>query len=288
MKAILDPFVFWIPPVANITQSHIDDVFRSIDFVVSISRRGVQIATTKAVWLRINADFLKPLSSRANLKDFMPRIRALQEIVNVVEPPVCNGQTWGVSSLFAFQNVPNADFWMTDIASLATHWIDNDIGNNQEIVFLTRLLEGRNIRRHNSGCCAIFEKTGWKVHVQSGTTNNSRDILCFSSIRNHDVRWTVRYDDKLPDTAPGDGLPFIPPVTWEDATTKAIRTIRAKPAWVDAFGNGWADTSTPGAAHHWDVFLNEPAHITKFGGNHVNITHWGSGDRGRAAGSVHH
>lgn len=288
MKAILDPFVFWVPPAAQITENHIDEVFRSIDFVVSISRRGVQIATTKAVWLRINTEFLKPLSLRAKAKDLAPRIRTLQKVVNVVEPPVCNGQTWGVSSLFGFPNVPNSDLWSTDIASLATHWIDNDIDVDQQFFFLTRLFEGRNISRKSSGNSSIFEKTLWRVHIQSGTTTNKREILCLSSLRNLDVRWTIRYDDRLPDTAPFDGLSFTPADTWDQLSTVVVRTIRSKPAWVDAHGNGWSDTSTPGVAHHWDVFLNENTHITKFGDTHVNITCWGTSDRGRAPGAIHH
>jgi hypothetical protein len=288
LKAILDPFVFWLPPAAQRTQTHINDVLRSIDLVVNIGRRGLQVATTKAVWQRIHLEFVKPLSTCVPPKDLTHRIQALQQLVTIIEPPVCNGQTWGVSPLFEFQNIPNSDFWMTDIASLATYWIDNDIANDQAFVFLTRLFEGRNLTRRSTGHCVIFEKSLWKVAVQSGTSGNVREIYCISSLRNLDVEWTIRYDDRLPDTSPAGGLSFAPAATWRLSSTVAVRTIQSKPTWVDAYGNGWSDTSTPGIAHHWDVFLNESSHRAQFGDDHVNITCWGTSDRGRTPGSVHH
>lgn len=282
MKAILDPLVFWLPPAGQINQRYIEELLRSIDFVVSVSRRGVQIATTADVWQRINREFVQPLQTHVEARHLFPRLQALRSALTIEEAPLCGGETWGMKSLFTFANLPDPEIWMTAVARLAAYWITS----NQEFVFLTRLMVGRNLLRHSTGNCVILEKTHWKVYI-SGAAGNV-GITCISSLRNFDVPWTTRYDDRLPDTAHADGLSFVPPTTWEKPTTNAVRTIRAKPAWVDAHGNGWSDTSTPGIAHHWDVFLNENTHKAKFGGDHVNITCWGTIDRGRIQGSVHH
>lgn len=285
MKAILDPLIFWLPPNNQINQKYLDDILKNIDFVVSASRRGVQIATSDAVWQRVNRELVLPLKHHIEARHLFPRLQALHSVLTFVEPPLCDGETWGMRSLFTFGNLPDPEVWMTDTARLAAYWI----GSNQEFVFLTRLILDRNLILHSSGNCAILEKTHWKVYISNaaGVVGNV-GITCISSLRNLDVPWTTRYDDRLPDTAPANGLFFVPPTTWEKTTTNAVRTIRAKPAWVDAHGNGWADTSTPGVPHHWDVFLNENTLTARFGDDHVNITCWGTNDRGRVPGAVHH
>lgn len=286
MKAILDPFVFWLPPNAQINQKYIGDILTSIDFVISVSRhRSVAIATTDAIWKRIIRDLVRPLSNHIAPRLLQPRISALRNILTLVEPPpIVTGETWGMKQLFTFDNLPDSDNWMTPLARLAAYWINN----NEEVVFLTRLWEGRNLVKHSAGHCVIWEKTHWKVYIQANAVNGTVGITCISSLRNLDVPWTTRYDDRLPDKAPDEGLPFVPPATWDRPTTHAVRTIRSKPAWVDKMGNGWADTNTPGIAHHWDVFLNHTDLKSKFGDDHVNITCWGTEDRGRIQGSIHH
>lgn len=283
LKAILDPYIFWLPAVP--TEKSIKDLLASIDFVISAVRQGLTVSVTKSVWLRINQEFIRFAATQMASHHLTTRVQILTRSLTFTEAPPVQGETWGIKSLYAFADFPDPTFWLSELAKVAVYWIAEE----EEFIFLTRLLVGRNVREHRTANCVIWEKTHWQIFVKSSAKNAaSVGIPCITSLRNLSVQWTQRYDDRLPDTAPGGGLAFVPVPDWKKASVSVVRTIQSKPTWEDFEKNGWSDTNTPGTAHHWDVFLHPAPLIQKFGGVHVNIKSWGSDDRGRVPGEVHH
>jgi hypothetical protein len=283
LKAILDPYIFWLPAIP--TERSIKDLLASMDFVISAVRSGVTVSVTKAVWQRINQEFIRFAATKMPSHNLATRVKILTQTLTFTEAPPVQGETWGIKSQYTFADLPDPAFWLSELAKIAVHWSTEE----EEFIFLTRLLIGRNVREHQTANCVIWEKTHWQIFVKSRTENAvSVAIPCVTSLRNLSVTWTQRYDDRLPDTAPTSGLAFVPVPDWRKASVSVIRTIQSKPTWEDLAGNGWSDTNTPGTAHHWDVFLHTASMVKKFGGVHVNIKSWGSDDRGRVPGDVHH
>jgi hypothetical protein len=283
LKAILDPYIFWLPVAP--TEKSIKDLLKSIDFVISAVRQGITVSVTKSVWLRINQDFIRFAATQMPSHQLTTRVQVLSRTLTFTEAPPAQGETWGIKSQYVFAGFADPNFWLSELAKVAMFWIAEE----EEFVFLTRLLVGRNVREHQTANCVIWEKTHWEIFVRSSEGNATAvGIPCITSLRNLSVQWTQRYDDYLPDTAPANGLAFRPVPDWKKPSTTVVRTIQAKPTWVDIEGNGWSDTNTPGDAHHWDVFLDPAPLVKKFGSAHVNIKSWGTDDRGRVPGEVHH
>lgn len=283
LKAILDPLVFFIPPTP--TKDSLADLLKAMDFVISALQHGLHVSVTKAVWQRINREFFQPAAYVLGSRHLATRMQILNSKLNFTAPPQGQGQTWGIKTLYTFANLPDSSFWLAEVANIAVHWINQ----GEEFVFLTRLSVGRNVKEHRLENCVIWEKTHWQIFVKSSVKNLAEvAIPCITSLRNLSVTWTQRYDDRLPDTAPTSGLAFVPALDWRKPSVCVVTTIQSKPTWEDAQKNGWSDTNTPGTGHHWDVFLRNNTLKKKFKDAHVNIKSWGTDDRGRVPGQVHH
>lgn len=285
MKIILDPLIFWLPDPIHNLEKEIKIVLENIDNTTKIIRSNHQITTNKSLWSRINKTLMPRLAQHINARELQPRIQYIKENLIIITSPEKNTETWGVRNLFTPANLPDPDSWMTDLARIASHWIHT----GEEFALMTRLIEGRNTLIHTGAQhCKIVEKTIWEVYLKHEEEVNPQTIPCISHVRNLEVAWTRRYDNYLPDSAPPDGLAFTPIANWNDPKTSIIRTIKSKPTWIDLQGNGWSDPNTPGEPHHWDVFLQNLGLRHKFKNSYVNITRFGTNDRNRVQGQVHH
>lgn len=285
MKAILDPFIFWLPPTDPSAQE-IESLLRSMDFVVGLHQEfNYQLAVTKVTWDQIRRDFIAVALKHIPSRDIFPRVKAIERMLTFVAPPQQEeGVTWGVRSLYIFPGQVDPHQWADSVASLLAYWI----GQQEEVILAVRLFEGRNVQLHQTGNSRIYEKVNWKVYVAAATVPQQHVVRCIHHKRNLGIPWTGRFDIALPDTCPTPGMAFIPNPAWDAVATVVVRTHSGRPTWVDTSKNFWADPNTPGAAYHWDVFLTAPADIKKFGVNPINITCWGRKDGEKIPGSVHH
>lgn len=284
MRIIIDPFFFWTDPSQKITPVAQKSILDSFDLLIRLNKAGYQICATLPLWTRINTELMRRLAHSIPSHALQPRIHALNGILQIVAPPPQVGQTWGIKTLFTFLNFPDPQFWMGEVAAIAGAWINSGI----DFQLAMKLIEGRNLKRQSVHHCIIWEKTHWNIYIQQNGQALAAPIPCVSSMRNIEVPWTRRYDDYLPDTADAAGLAFVPKQNWDDVKTKVIKTVESKPTWVDINDNGWSDTNTPGQGHHWDVYLTLTHLRTKFRSNYVNITKWGTNDRKKQPGSIHH
>lgn len=284
MNLIIDPLLFWLPDNAN--QQDVDSALAFVDQTILIGRNGYSLVSSDPLWKKIVTQNYRKLSNFVRSPELLARLRELERHVRMVDWVAQSTDTAGIRELINFGNVMDPVEWMTAVTQVIAH----SINAGESCCLLARLMLGRNLFEHRSmDHCRLYEKTHWKVYLklQDRGAQSEHAITCISSLRNLLVPWTVRHDDELPDTSPRSGLAFIPKQNWADASVSVIRTVNSKTCWIDAAGNAWADTNTPGHAYHWDVFPSSKAEIDRLG-NHVNITRYGAIDRGRAPGEVHH
>jgi hypothetical protein len=162
------------------------------------------------------------------------------------------------------------------------------LSSGQETVMFSRRLIGRNLVVHRTVNCTLHENTRWLLHVQPCGVGH-RHVLCVYHPRNLSERWTTRFDWRLPSISDGARYPFFAPDHWWKGSTKAVRTICSKPAWVDARGNGWARPNiNNGAGYHWDVFIQDLQTQQEIGVNQINVVEFGAPHSEGCPGSLHH
>lgn len=294
MKILIDPLIFWLPPHSSNDElaRAIKEIEQSIEHAVFLNSRGHTLTTTQAIRDAISESLLKNLLKHTPSKLYS-KIMTLMGKLDIFTAPIAITDTWGVKDLYSFTSLPNADLWMNELARMASFLAATSV----EFALFVRPIERRNIKIHATKDCRIYEKTIWQIYVRPYLSGTDYPVPCISNIRNIDVDWTRRYDDYLPDTAPNNGLAFLPPADWESQSLVAVHTRNSKPVWLDAGLNGWSSTNTPGSGHHWDVFVHDPRVIKSLGHlfttkdgytNHINITRFGTNDRNKIAGEHHH
>lgn len=135
---------------------------------------------------------------------------------------------------------------------------------------------------------SLHENTRWVLHIQPKALGH-RQVLFVHHPRNLDLRWTTRFDWRLPAEHDRARYPFCPPPRWWKSSTPAARTVESKPAWVDALGNGWARPAiSGGAGYHWDVFISAPSTRRSVGLSQINVVQFGAPEGEGAPGDLHH
>lgn len=157
-------------------------------------------------------------------------------------------------------------------------------------VLLTRRMQGRNLRSHAAAESQLDEVTRWVLYLHlSGSA--PRSVHCVQHPRNlsPDLRWTTRFDWRLPAAEDSARFPFCPPAAWWKQSTPAVTTVRSKPAFIDAKGNGWARPNiNDGKGHHWDVYIADEELTRRIGLDQLNIVEVGAPPSEGSPGSIHH
>ena len=284
MNVILDPLLFWLPD--NPTANDIASALTFVDETLVVGRSGYQLVCSQRLWAKIVTVNYRKLSEFVRSHELHARLRELERRLRMVQWAVQDTETEGIRELINFAGYPDAVEWMTAVAQVVAHSINVD----EDFCLMSRLLQGRNVTpRSSMQHCVIYEKTHWEVYISLTNANVKREhkVKCIGTLRNLLVPWTARHDDDLPDTAPNAGLAFVPKADWDNRAVDVIRTVNSKVCWIDESANAWSDTNTPGRAYHWDVFPSAKALIERLG-NHVNITRYGTNDRDRVPGEIHH
>lgn len=198
---------------------------------------------------------------------------------------------------------------MFDIPSLGPGWLDKMTNalvrasaTGTPTVLLTRRIVDRNILLHEAEDSRIEETTRWVLYVHM-SGRPPRSVLCFHHPRNISLHWTTRYDWRLPSTDDGARYPFCPPDSWwkgrrgdrvgalkaGQVFVDAVVTMKRKPAFIDAKGNGWARPNINGGrGHHWDVFIADATQAKTIGLRQLNIVEVGAPPEEGLPGSIHH
>lgn len=284
MKLIIDPALFAHFSVGCI--SSVDDYallrYRLRQLVLVLRATGASIVLEREAWKNFYADHVSP--AHAQCKD--PEIRAAIAIVRrayvPVAAPTVPVRTWGILSLLNTATGAAAA-WADAVATSAASVL---LSGDKVLVF-TDLDEGRNRITHRVGHSILVEKTRWALYVGAIGLGGATRVPCVTSVRNTQVDWTARFDDGLPETAPGHGFRFAPPNDWWKRATMSTKTVRGKPAWLDHSGNGWVAPNTPGVSYHWDVHFGR-VQDSPNGLNPCNIVKWGVPANEGTAGAVHH
>lgn len=172
-----------------------------------------------------------------------------------------------------------------------------------DTVLLTRRMSKRNLEIHQVENSRLEEVTRWVLYVSMGG-GPPRAVYCIHHPRNlpKELRWTTRYDWRLPSTRDGARFPFCPPDRWwkgrstneavasesKGTFVDAVVTMKSKPVFLDAKGNGWARPNiNEGKGYHWDVYLTDPLE-ERIGLSQLNIVGFGGPPGEKAPGEIHH
>jgi hypothetical protein len=284
MICIVDPAFFLPcsgPKQEKKRQNQIDAINRA-----SRSRK-ITILPLEPYWSRLWKDLGHPFKQKATTKELRDALDELQKCgerhrtaLSRCHPLV--GKVWrqGFATLFG-QKALGADWKQT-----MTETVVAACQLSEEVVIWVRPLVGRNVTEHRVGESVLHEVTRWQVLVQPQSIG-PRAILCLYNERNLVDKWTSRLDWRLPGAK--TQYPFCPPANWWNPSVSVQRTIQSKPCLVDANRNGWARPNiNDGRGYHWDVYIHDSALANRIGLNPINISQYGSTDRDRAPGTIHH
>ena len=283
MIGLLDPALFLPRPD--------QEVEHDLGVVVRMCREhAISLVQFSEYWIDLWADFARPLERQLGPS----ARRAVQELRKWADRSTrhmpalapCEGKAWwaGFAQLFGQQTLGVS--WEDKMARAAIRAVASD----PDVVMLTRRIPGRNLASYAAGGSTVDVTTRWVLHVQPKAIGH-RQILCVHHPRNLDVRWTARFDWRLPSSSDGARYPFCPPDYWWKGATVSHRTIESKPAWVDKHGNGWARPNIgDGAGYHWDVFIRSPNLQEVVGLSQINVVEFGARPEGATAGpgQLHH
>lgn len=259
--------------------------------VVQLCHRGrIQLLALEEYWSDLWLELGEPLRRSTTA----PRTRrVLDELQKLGRPPKgippcpvtpLRNKVYGLRQMF-------------DIPALGPGWLDRMTkalarasASGIPTVLLTRRMLGRNLHVHQAGNSRLEEVTRWVLYLHlSGSP--PRTVYCVHHPRNlsTELRWTTRYDCRLP--APEDGAkhPFCRPAKWWKREVDAVKTVESKPAFIDANGNGWARPNiNEGAGYHWDVYLSDPKLRERIGLSQLNIVGFGGPPDQKNPGDIHH
>ncbi len=295
MIAVIDPALFLVNnPAGALLKVEEDMLCAIIDDVARTCRASrAVIPAAEWYWAKLQNDLVRPLH-RLLRGPQLPR--ALDELRSYTRtfalPEVPDSGTVrlrGVKPLFDWNRLDPS--WMGVMERLL-------IGCAQlhdDVILITRLFDGRNLTRHAvaKSTGILSEKTRWRLYVHV-PGSPPRAIPCVRNLRNLNVPWTARLDEKLPE---GGRFPFCPLPRWWLRDTRAFGTHTSKPAWIDTHGSGWAQPST-GGDYHWDVFITDPNLKERVSSNvdsggivtpvAINVVASGTREAGKVPGDLHH
>ena len=283
MIGLLDPALFL--PRSN------EEVERDLGFVIRLCREhAISLVQLHEYWIDLWTGFARPLERQLgpSARRAVQELRKWAETSTRYVPELApgDGKAWwaGFAQLFGHQVLGVS--WEEKMARATLRAVVAD----PDVVMLTRRMPGRNLTSHVAGGTTLDEITRWVLHVQPKTIGH-RQILCVHHPRNLRVRWTARFDWRLPSSSDGARYPFCPPAYWWKGMTPSHRTIESKPAWVDKHGNGWARPNIAGGGgYHWDVFIRSPTLQEAIGLSQINVVEFGAPpkERGATPGQLHH
>lgn len=285
MIGILDPALFLMERPGALQPGEDQALDRLLRDVARVCRDyALRFPTPKSYAERLKRELLVPLQRATRERTLLQSLDFFRDVLRP-ERLVTGAEleAWGLRELFAGLRL--GDGWLGEMERV----VAMNIGAGEPIVLLTRFFEGRNLRRHAVDRCELLEKTRWRVRtrIRGGALV---DMPCVRNVRNMQLTWTVRYDERLPAVEDDARYPFCPPEQWcsdEPRGVRAWRTHLGKPAWIDGHGNAWVRPST-GGGHHWDVFVHSVDVRQKLGLDQLNIVEFGAPDREGKAGHVHH
>lgn len=262
------------------------EVQRDFDFVLQICRKHkIELIPFPEYWRDLWSKLALPLEKALSPEAKRPlqELRRLESNIAIptFQPPA--GKVWrrGFEQLFGASAFSQS--WEEPMMKAALRALSAD----HEVILLTRRVDGRNIQRHAASDCTLDEITRWALYLQPKGMG-PKQILCVYHPRNLQLKWTVRFDWRLPAVSDGARYPFCPPDKWWRAKTPAHRTIKSKPAWVDKLNNGWARPNTPGLGHHWDVYIESPQLQEAVGLDQINVIEFGVPSTEGKPGHIHH
>jgi hypothetical protein len=234
MIVVIDPAVLLFDGQGGApTRDEEKELEAAIDDLVRLCR-GVDavIPNVDWYWRPLQSELVRPLVRGAREPRLRQGLDALGRFARAVPLPALptTGEIrmWGMRPLFAWGRLPAA--WHEIMKRLLV----GCVLLGEPVVLATRLFAGRNLVRHAVGRTTLAEKTRWRImlHVPGCPP---RAVPCVRSRRNVDVKWTTRFDERLPD---GGHYPFCPPDRWWRRDVLAQRTFKSKPCWIDRFGSG--------------------------------------------------
>jgi hypothetical protein len=267
-----------------------DQLEADLDEVARICRDGNVVLPTfeeywPALWKELGSALHRSLSS--------PRARrALDELRGLGRPPrgmppfsiAPTGRVYGLRQMFEIQGLGPG--WLAKMTAVLTRaWV-----SDSPTILLTRRIDGRNSTIHSAENWKLDEITRWVLYLHLGGTP-PRTVYCFHHSRNlsEDLRWTTRYDWRLPASSDGATHPFCPPAAWRKRAVRAVATVESKKAFLDAKGNGWARPNIEGGkGYHWDVYIRDAALAEHVGLGQLNIVEFGAPPKEGAPGTIHH
>lgn len=266
MWAILDPRLFE-------EHDRLQDVLRQL--VTVLRRSKAKIPEIYPYWPRLETERFAPLRRYNRDLDEIRLYRSREGLGGSV--PAAS-----ISGLDHLLKGTDPD-WVSIFADLVLA-----CALAEETILVTRLIEGRNLRRHldQDNREALREKILWDIRIELGASPIRIPLICVE--RNLVVPWTTRFDEALPAIEDGALFPFCPPTGWQDEMV-VHGTNKARLCWFDKDRKrSWAQPRTPGAPRHWDVQLNSADLRDEYGLDYLNIVRFGEPpDEGRP-GSLHH
>lgn len=284
MIGILDPAL--LLPRSEAEEALVE---AELDGVVRICREGrVDLLELEEYWPELwrqhGLVLERSLSSRRARQ-------ALGELRKRARPPrgvpplqPAAGRVYGLRQLF-------------DLAELGPGWLGRmtnalarATASGVPTVLITRRMEGRNLRRHQAGESRLDETTRWVLYLHmSGNPPSSVPCVHHPRSLSPGLRFTTRYDWRLPSTADDARYPFCPPAEWWRRSVDAVTTMSSKPVFLDAKGNGWARPNIEGGqGYHWDVYIANVSLAEQIGLSQLNIVEAGAPAKEGAPGSIHH
>lgn len=283
MIGVLDPaFLFPLEPSPDAEV----DRRRAIDQVLDTCRRHhITLPRIDDYWDPLWRQFGRPFEQTITSPDLKQAVRQLWRRSGARRLPAMPPgaiQHAGFDALFGAD--PLDQPWMERMIQA----VARAVLSGEQTVLLVRLLPQRNLVRHRCQHVTLDEITCWMVRVQV-PGDQGRSVRCVHHGRNIDLNWTCRFDWRLPAERDGAKYPFCPPRGWWRRRTPAWRSVQAKPAWLDRFGNGWLRPNIPkGRGHHWDLVLRDRPAAKRLGTKHINVVEFDAPNHEGQPGQVHH
>ena len=280
MIALIDPAFF----VRGDPRSDEMAFVRDLAAILTLLRNGpASLVAVEDYWRPMAAELIQPLeqrfpSARQPLGEL--RKRAVGRVL-----PTVHGthRVWGFKSMFDCPHTGLAPAWVDRMTSAA----HRACLTGEPVILIARPVVGRNVVRHQTGHSRIDEVTRWRLYVQPGTATPA-PIACIDRVRHLRQPWTARYDARLPGAEDGARYPFCPDPRWWKRDIHVVGTRESKPAFIDHSDRAWARPSTPGAGHHWDVYVSDVVEQERLGVAQLNIVEVGAPASEGTPGFIHH
>ncbi|MWV15201.1 hypothetical protein F3I16_03995 [Pseudomonas sp. L-22-4S-12] len=276
---LLDPILFELRPEAQVVED--------LNKVLSICRMPDTFMPElheywNYIWSELARDLISTLSPQGKRPIY--EIQKFAKPDNIIPPYKSDGNVWKSGFEEMFGSTDDSQ-WPERMANA----ILRAVSSGHEAVLVTRLKAGRNLVIRNAGNSTLDEVTRWMLHVQI-KQHGHKQVLCVHHPRNLQIRWTTRYDWRLPAIEDrGGNYNFTPQQRWWKGSTTAFRVSNSKYCWIDELDNGWARPNiVGGSGYHWDVYISKQGLVERIGLNQINVKEYGSSLAEGLPGQIHH